>query len=46
MSLEDHWPDRNERDAQRGIRLPSTGNHRLDWFIVLAIAIVLLIIFV
>jgi hypothetical protein len=32
--------------AMAEIRFPSTGSHRLDWFIVLAVAIVLLIIFV
>jgi len=28
------------------IKIPSTGSHRLDWFIVLAVVIVLLVIFV
>jgi hypothetical protein len=28
------------------IKFPSTGSHRLDWLIVLAVAIVLLVIFV
>jgi len=28
------------------IKIPSTGSHRLDWFLMLALAIVLIIIFV
>jgi predicted nucleic acid-binding Zn ribbon protein len=28
------------------IKIPSTGNHRLDWFLVLALVIVLLVIFI
>jgi LPXTG-motif cell wall-anchored protein len=28
------------------IKLPSTGSHRLDWFLMLSLAIVLMVIFV
>jgi hypothetical protein len=39
-------PQRAEGDVVMEIKIPSTGSHRLDWFIVLAVVIVLLVIFV
>lgn len=32
--------------ADMEIKLPSTGSHRLDWFLMLTLAIVLIVVFV
>lgn len=47
MDFEQRFAERNALAAPgMRIKLPSTGNHRLDWFLMLALAIVLLVVFV
>ncbi len=39
-----HRWEQRDNPAPLRLRIPTTGNHRLDWFLVLLIAVILLII--